>query len=376
MTVWHFITGEYPPQPGGVSDYTRLVATALTSAGDDVRVWAPRYADGEADDPGVSVRRLPSHFGPRSLAILDREIARRPGRMLVQYVPHAFGMKAMNLPFCLWLYSRRRSDIAVMFHEVRFPIRRGQSPRHNALGLVTRAMASLVAKAAARIFVSTPAWEHLLRPYLPRGRMVDWLPVPSTIPVTNARAGLAEVRRRHARGDGLILGHFGSYGAETARALPRFLPGLMRDHERLSVMLAGAGGVEFRERLLPEFPGMAARIHATGSLPAAQLSSSLGACDIAVQPFADGVSARRTSVMALLAHGVPVITNHGAATEPIWAESGAVALGPDGDYAAMGRLAARLLADPIKRAEHSAKAKELYARRFDLKHTIAALRSM
>ncbi len=38
---WQIVTGEYPPQPGGVSDYTRLVARGLAGAGDRVEVWAP-----------------------------------------------------------------------------------------------------------------------------------------------------------------------------------------------------------------------------------------------------------------------------------------------------------------------------------------------
>ena len=29
MTHWAILTGEYPPQPGGVSDYTRLVARGI-----------------------------------------------------------------------------------------------------------------------------------------------------------------------------------------------------------------------------------------------------------------------------------------------------------------------------------------------------------
>ena len=35
---WHLITGEYPPQPGGVSDYTRFLASGLADAGETVAV--------------------------------------------------------------------------------------------------------------------------------------------------------------------------------------------------------------------------------------------------------------------------------------------------------------------------------------------------
>ena len=43
--IWAIITGEYPPDPGGVSDYTYLVATHLADAGDEVHVCARRNRD-------------------------------------------------------------------------------------------------------------------------------------------------------------------------------------------------------------------------------------------------------------------------------------------------------------------------------------------
>src|SRR5262249_13522359 len=42
MIAWHVLTGEYPPQAGGVSDYTFLLAQSLAAAADTVTVWAPR----------------------------------------------------------------------------------------------------------------------------------------------------------------------------------------------------------------------------------------------------------------------------------------------------------------------------------------------
>ena len=48
---WAVLTGEYPPQSGGVSDYTRLVAKGLAAAGDQVVVYAPPQSIGP--DPSV-----------------------------------------------------------------------------------------------------------------------------------------------------------------------------------------------------------------------------------------------------------------------------------------------------------------------------------
>ena len=47
MTRWHLVTSEYPPDIGGVSDYTAQLARALAGAGDEVHVWCP----GEARPP-------------------------------------------------------------------------------------------------------------------------------------------------------------------------------------------------------------------------------------------------------------------------------------------------------------------------------------
>ena len=73
---WHVITGEYPPQHGGVSDYTRQIARGLADLGDAVHVWAPPVESGgngsAASDRGVTVHRLPNRFGFNGLRYLTR----------------------------------------------------------------------------------------------------------------------------------------------------------------------------------------------------------------------------------------------------------------------------------------------------------------
>ena len=43
---WHILTGEYPPRPGGVSDYSAHLSGGLARAGAEVHVWAPAAANG------------------------------------------------------------------------------------------------------------------------------------------------------------------------------------------------------------------------------------------------------------------------------------------------------------------------------------------
>ena len=372
MTRWAILTGEYPPQSGGVSDYTRLVARGLADAGDSIRVYAPPLSEGaEVDDTGISVRRLPGRFGTRSLARLDHWLAAdKPDRILVQYVPHAFGWKAMNLPFAIWLATRARriAPVSVMFHEVAFPFS-WRPLRHALLGGVTRLMAQLVGGAAERVFVSIPAWGDVLKRYCPRMVYAEWAPVPCTFDVNPHPDAGAEVRRQF----GPVIGHFGTFGAVIAPMLDPALVEFLNRVPGFAVLLMGRGSREFLERFELRHPEWIGRMISTGALPANRVSEYLRACELLIQPFPDGISSRRTSAMAGLANGLPVVTNLGQLSEPLWV-NGAVAAAATPDPVAIGLLAARLLGDPAARAELGRRAGELYRDTFAIEHTIAKLR--
>jgi glycosyltransferase involved in cell wall biosynthesis len=375
LTTWHLITGEYPPQPGGVSDYTRLVAIELARAGDVVNVWSPGPDCSEAVEEGTIVHHLPGHFGLSALRVLDRALNTTPGRILVQYVPHAFGMKAMNFPFVLWLYARRRMDIAVMYHEVGFPIRRSQPLRHNLLGAANRMMAAVAAHAARRIFVSTVSWEEQLRGLVPRNARLECLPMPSNIPVVKDLEGIVAVRRNFSPASEPLVGHFGTFGKAITGLLDKILPRLLDEVPGANAILIGRNSERYRTALARECPKLARRIHASGSLSPCEVSMYISACDLLVQPYPDGITTRRTSAMVGLAHGRAIITNSGRLTEPLWSERRAVAMAPATDFAAGAVLARDFLGDPTRREHLATAGARLYADRFDISRTIASLRA-
>jgi glycosyltransferase involved in cell wall biosynthesis len=379
LTTWHLITGEYPPQPGGVGDYTRLVAIELARAGDRVNVWAPGRAAQESVEVGTAegspiVHRLPGHFGLSTIRVLDRALHTTPGRVLVQYVPHAFGMKAMNLPFVLWLYARRKMDIAVMFHEVAFSIRRSQPLRHNLLGAANKVMAAVAAHAARRIFVSTVSWEEPLRALVPKNAQIVCLPMPSNIPVVKDPDGIAAVRRNFSTTTDPLVGHFGTFGGAIAGLLDKILPRLLDEVPEANAILIGRNSERYRTAIARERPWLARRIHASGSLPPCEVSMCISACDLLVQPYPDGITTRRTSAMVGLAHGRAIVTNGGRLTEPIWSERRAVALAPAADVSAAAALARDFLSNTLRRERLAKSGMRLYADSFDISHTIASLR--
>src|SRR5687768_6270824 len=107
---WHLITPEYPPQSGGVSDYSQLIASGLAATGETVHVWCPSSPVREANSLGVTLHPELGRISPTDLRRVGRMLDQFPAprRLLVQWVPHGYGYRSMNLPFCLWLWGRAK----------------------------------------------------------------------------------------------------------------------------------------------------------------------------------------------------------------------------------------------------------------------------
>ena len=379
---WVIITGEYPPQPGGVADYSRLIARGLVAAGDSVTVFAPPAPGADPSDKDVEVRRLPDRFGLRSLRAIDAYLDTHGGspQLLVQYVPHAFGRRAMNVSFCLWLWRRRARRPFVVFHEVAFPIQSGARLRHQALGLVTHAMAAIVERASAHSFIPTAAWKTVLRRVA--GRKADacaWMPVPSNIDCDVSNDERHAARSRLGAPPLRLIGHFGTFGQYHNRLMRRLVPELLAGDSDRVMLLVGRGSDAFRDRLVASDPNLAPRVIARGAVSATDAARVLSACDLLVQPYEDGISGRRASALAGLALGRPVVSTVGRLSEAMWQTSDAVSLVPAEDVEATSRaLASRvdaLLNAPETAAALADRGATLYRARFDVSHTIRALRA-
>jgi glycosyltransferase involved in cell wall biosynthesis len=391
--TWHLVTGEYPPACGGVGDYTAYLARALADAGDTVHVWTPRSfrlkaaATGSAADvpgstvevgraiDGVKVHDLPDRFGPASRRRLAAAWRTTPGIVLLQYVPNALGARGANLPFCLWLRRIHRggADVRVMFHEpyLYFSLAR---PWRNALALVQRMMAATLLRSATRVYLSTATWRRYLSAAgaLPR---IETLSIPSSLPATASRESIDRYRLEIAPDGAQVVGHFGTYGEHVAHELHALLPVLAERLPAIRFALAGAGSVEFLDRLRIQHPRLAARAWAAGHLDEGAVPAVLRACDLLVQPYPDGITTRRTSVMAGLKNGVATVSTSGFLTETVWTDSRAAALAPTRDAEAVAELVATLLGDPEARAALACRGAQAYRQHFSIEHTVAALRT-
>jgi glycosyltransferase involved in cell wall biosynthesis len=357
----HIVTCEYPPQVGGVADYTAALARELARRGERVHVWTAAAAGSRPADAGVEIHEAGS-FSARDLRRVDQALARFPGprRLFIQWVPHGYGYQSMNVGFCRWVYRRASAHgdaVQLMVHEpfLDFDLR---CPRRSGAAAVHRVMLAVLCAAAQRVWFSTESFAPLVRRYgFGRNLGYRWLPIASPLPRLDDTAEVARIRAG-LNGSEPLLGHFGTYNALIAPMLRQVLPDVLHAVPAARALLLGRGAAEFAAAMVTARPDLESRIAAPGVLPPDVLSLHLQACDAFVQPYRDGVSSRRTTMMALLDHGKAVATTSGERTEAWWQISGAVRLATG--LADLAAAACSLLTDPDSRRGCETRARELY----------------
>lgn len=373
--TWHLVTCEFPPDVGGVSDYACTMAEALADHGCDVHVWcsADPAAPPRGGESRVVVHGIPRAFAPAGLGRLGRELdaMAAPRRLFIQWVPHGYGYKSLNVWFAAWVARRawlHRDDVHLMVHEP-FLAFTG-TPRQLVAAAIHRLMFVLASFGATRVWMSTSAWGPKIGPWL-FGRIAPrWLPVPAV--GGWADAGIAGSRAMRPTAGRVVVGHFGTHSPLVTQILDRTIDLLLQD-PRVDLLLIGRDSDRYREACVAARPWADAQVRATGTLPGPALRAQVAACDLILQPYPDGVSARRTSTLAMLAAGAAVVTNAGALTEPFWEGEAGIVLVPSPDPARLAAAVMRLVQDPGERGRVATAGRDLYDRLFRVERSIALL---
>ena len=171
-----------------------------------------------------------------------------------------------------------------------------------------------------------------------------------------------------------MIGHFSSFSLLTAPLLRNWLAQILLEPRHCSVVLIGFQSSLYLADILNHCPTLEGRLQYRENVSDQEVAAEISACDLMVQPYADGVSTRRSTVMAALALGIAVVTNVGPSTEPVWADTGSVALVSDDSQAAFGGLVNDLLDDIARRDELGRRGAALYAGHFAIEHCVSKLR--
>jgi glycosyltransferase involved in cell wall biosynthesis len=279
--------------------------------------------------------------------------------VLLQYNPFSYGRWgfAPALIAALWrLRLRRRTPrIAVMVHEPYVPM---TTWRSLLMGLWQRLQLRLVAGAADRVFSSTERFADMLVSghY---SRHVRHLPVGSTLPDMRPFR-VAERERLGIPDDGLIVAMLGTgHPSRLAGYLERAVNAITARRGSVTVLNLGDGA--------PALPGLNSdvRIHTPGRQSADALARQLASADLFLAPFVDGVSTRRTSVMAALQHAVPVVGTLGSTTDDLLRSGDALCLVPAERADRFADAAVELALDLGRRRALGPSGRRLYKRCLD-----------
>lgn len=312
-----------------IDEYSRRLVRAMCAAGNPARYVAE----------GLSSARLRGTD---------------PAWVLLQYMPFSYGRWGIApglVRDAVALRRRAGTPFALTVHEAWV----GMSDwRSTLMGAYQRVQLRSLLRTANAVIVTRVALAGVL------GRGTVHVPVGSNI--TPVATTAQPERERLGITDELVVALFGT--GHPSRAL---------DHAKAAIdalaVERGSGGMRVLNLgvgapKLDVAPGIDVRT--PGRLSAEEVSRQLWASDLLLLPLTDGVSTGRTTLMAALAHGLPVLGLRGASTDLVLIDHPeALALTPVGDHRAFARAAVELTGDLGRLRATGEAGRRLYTSRFD-----------
>lgn len=307
---------------GGVGAFTQELAKALAASGHTIHIITDRKARPPMAERRVRDLRQPVDLGfaqhhpqikkwrwPALAAIADIVLRYELEIINVQYQAAAYHMRSPAINLLPWRLKGISRNV-VTFHDLRVPylFPKAGRLRETAVTFMARQAHGAIVTNAADYQQLTARCRQPIRQIPIGSNITTYTPPPQEISALRQELGLIQ-------GDKL-LGYFGflneSKGADTLlRALAQldaavhlvFIGGQTgsSDAANNESFLAGL-------RQLVTNLGLAERVHWTGFVADRQVSAFLRAADVMVMPYRDGVSLRRGTLMAALAHGRCLIT--------------------------------------------------------------------
>ena len=297
------ISGEFPPMPGGVGDFTRLLADQLSDLGHDLYIFSR---------PGSTSDALPitatAGWGIRALARMRSWALQNELDVVnLQFQTAAYDMS----PWIHFLPRLIGVPLITTFHDLRFPYLFPKA------GPLRNWIVMQLARSSAGA-ITTNEEDNRALSALPRRRLI---PLGSSIPKRSlAAAERLDLRARAgAVDDAFLLGHFGfvveNKGIDyLIDALAQLRAGghdarLLFIGERSNAVDRSQASSWLRD-LDQQIAALDldAAIHWTGYQPDFEVAAWLNAVDLMTLPFADGASYRSSSLVAAVHQGCAVLT--------------------------------------------------------------------
>jgi glycosyltransferase involved in cell wall biosynthesis len=345
-----FISGEFPPQVGGVGDYTYQVARALDQQKKNVTILTRQTKREAVIEGGISLNIVPvisqANLDFRTVfRLLNYFGKNRFETVFYQYVPQMYGYAGINLLSGLVPLVARLAGIkkvVTVFHEV--STRPKDSPNRlkgTVMWAFQSLQATLLALTSQHLITNNPEngerLNRLLRNF-GQSKRCEVLPVGSNIPLTK----FARTNRDTLRESVGVAPHqtllviFSPFtigkDLETCLQALKQLPGAKL------LCIGGKADKTLASTLIQKAKvlGVQAQLHLiSGPLAGETVSAWLQACDIYLHPGDGGASGRSTALAAAMQHALPVVAYCGAETDSSFRDGENICLIPPKEVKAM-----------------------------------------
>jgi glycosyltransferase involved in cell wall biosynthesis len=307
------ITGSYPPMRCGVGDYSHQLAEALRGQQADVEVFTSMAEDLAGRKEGLHL--LAGKWSTLPMMPLSfRVCQRRPDIVHIQYPTVGYGCHLGPQALAIALRMLRLKVVTTV-HEFQWA---HVLRKLSLLPFLLASSALVFTSEEERAAIASAApW---LRGKLERASYV--IPVGSNIPVADGPAEATE--------DGPVASFFGLFypGRQVELVVTAFSE-VARKHPRLRFRFIGdlhpghRGYFSKIRRLVEESLPRERVEWLLGKAPE-EIAVALRQSDVCVLPYRDGASFRRTTLIAALALGVPVITTRGMSTPALLGDGSSV----------------------------------------------------
>lgn len=343
---WIALLGQQQALADGVVDYCTQLEQAMAKRDIHLRkVWMPWKEKG----------------WPRSLQWLWQESQQWQNQwVIVQYTASAWSQRALPIPFLvvLLLLKQRGVRLAVMFHEVQgFPGQLLNQRLRRAVQLwVLRNAIPQADKPILNVSLETLHWLPVRDP------KVAFIPVGSNIPepkLENLKPNLSQERPKNIAVFGMTSVDITS---SEIRDIAHAVKQAAQKVPKLHLVTLGRGSKEAEAPLRQALKGTNVEIEVLGLLSTEKISEILAASDVQLYVRGD-ISTRRTTAIAGLACGLPLVAYAGRETGHPIPEAG-VLLAPEGDRSAIAEALTRVLTDDKLRLELQQRSKNAYGKYF------------
>jgi glycosyltransferase involved in cell wall biosynthesis len=317
------IAGEYPPMPGGVGAFSRILAETMQAHGHDVHILSRHGTD--SDTLPISTIRT---WGFNSIIPIQEWVHKHQFDVInLQFQTAAYDMS----PFVHFLPQIIHTPIVTTFHDLRFPYLFPKA------GKLRNWIVMHLARKSAGV-ISTNHEDAQQLNHFPNHKLI---PIGSNI-LSDIPSDYDRTTWRNKVGaddDSFLLGHFGFI--KDIKGIDYLLDAMAKlCDKQVPIKLVFIGGrsntidagsddtyLTHLDNRIHQL-GLDKHIHWTGYVEEAEVASYLKAVDLVTLPFLDGASYRRGSLMAAIQYGCAILTTQPQVKIPTFRHSENVWLVP------------------------------------------------